>query len=180
MRAMLRTVGTPIAAIGIAISIVTVARAELPDCKSQRLTATQLAICYPGLFGTPSKQPRSPFDTANLIQQLSNAYSYYIDVKQCHEAKLAFGLFASDLEVERARNFAKRIEQLAKYDLDPVALDIFWTRVEVTKRNRGVVAIGEWRDASGRAPVACKWGGGGLPKELREQPPDSGRIVKDF
>jgi hypothetical protein len=110
---------------------------------------------------------------------LSNAYSYYIDVKQCHDAQLALGLFASDLEVERARNVVKRIESLVKPDLDSAALDIFWTRVELTKRNRVVAAIGEWRDASGRAPVACRWRLGG-PEEVREQAPDRGRIVKDF
>ena len=103
---------------------------------------------------------------------LSNAYSYYIDVKQCHKAKLAFGLFASDLDVERARNSVKRIEQLAKYDLDPVALDVFWTRVEVTKRNREIAAIGEWRNSSGGAPVSCRW--------QRYYGPDRGRIEKDF
>ncbi len=103
---------------------------------------------------------------------LNNAYSYYIDVKQCHEAQLALGLSASDLELERARNLVKRTERLAKPDLDPVALDIFWTRVEVTKRNRVADAIGEWRNSTGGAPVSCRW--------RRYYGPDRGRIEKDF
>ena len=176
----MRTVRTSLVATVLAVSVVTVARAAPPDCTSKRLNAMELAICFPGLFDTPPKHPRPPVDTANLIRVLSNAYSYYIDVKQCHEAQLALGLFASDLEVERARNLVRRIERLVKPDLDPAALDVFWTRVEVTKRNRVVVAIGEWRDADGRAPVACKWRSGRGSNAPSEQAPDSGRIVKDF
>jgi hypothetical protein len=138
---------------------------------SQRLDASQLAICFPGLFN-PGKQPRPPFDAAGLIRMLSNAYSYYIDVKQCHEAKLALGLFASELELERARNMVKRIESLVKPELDSATLDVFWTRVEVTKRNREIAAIGEWRNSSGGAPVSCKW--------QRYYGPNRARIEKDF
>ena len=171
MRTITRAVRTSIAATVLAISVVVVAHAAPPDCMSKRLDASQLPICFPGLFD-PGKQPRPPFDSAGLIRTLSNAYSYYIDVKQCHEAKLAFGLFASDLEVERLRNLLKRIEQLVKPELDSAALEVFWASVEVTKRNREVAAIGEWRNSSGGAPVSCRW--------QRYYGPDRGRIEKDF
>ena len=120
-----------------------------------------------------------PVDIAVLIRALSDANSYYIDVKRCREAQLALGLFASELEVERARNAVKRIEQLVKPHLDQATFDGLWRRVAATKRNRTPVAIGEWRDASGRAPVACRWGRG-EPRALPEQAQESGGVVKDF
>ena len=171
----MRTVRPAIAATVLAIGVVAVAHAAPPDCTSKRLDASQLAICYPGLLGPGPKQPAQPnppFDTAVAIQLLSNAYSYYIDVKQCHKAKLALGVFASWLDVEQARNRAKRIESLVKPVLDAAAMDVFWARIERTKRNREIAAIGEWRNASGGAPVSCRW--------RRYYGPDRDRIEKDF
>src|SRR5262249_31852371 len=47
----------------VELAIPAVARAAPPDCMSQRLNATEPAICYPGLFDTRPKQQGPPVDS---------------------------------------------------------------------------------------------------------------------
>jgi len=102
---------------------------------------------------------------------LRSAYSDYIDIRQCREARVSLGLYVSDLEIERAKYAVRRIEQAVKPHLDPATLDNLWSRVEATKRNRVVYSITD---------NTCTWRSEHLLKRLRDEVPDSGPIVKDF
>jgi hypothetical protein len=53
----MRTISTSIAATALLISVVTAARTAPLDCSSTRLSAIELAKCFPGLFGSPPQQP---------------------------------------------------------------------------------------------------------------------------
>ena len=57
----MRTIRTSIAASVLVISIVITARAAPLDCSSMRLSAMELAKCFPGLF---DRRPRQPVDDA--------------------------------------------------------------------------------------------------------------------
>jgi hypothetical protein len=123
--------------------------------------------CFPGLFGI---RPRQPVDTAKLVESaramLRNAYSAYIDIKQCREAQVGLGMYVSDQEMERARKAVRDIEQTVKRHLDPATFDDLWSRVEAAKRDRVVDKIVE------SPRITCVW--------RRGQVPDNGPIVKDF
>src|SRR5262245_45187385 len=140
----MRTIRTSIAATVLVIIAVTSARAAPLDCTSTRLLATELIKCFPWLVDT---RPRQPVDSAKLVESaralLRSAYSAYIDIKQCHEARVNLGLFASDLEMEQARQRVRSAEQVAKPHLDPATFDDLWSRAEPAKRNRVVKGITE-------------------------------------
>lgn len=170
----MRTTRTSIAATVLVISVVTAARAAPRDCTSIHLSAMELTGCFPGLVDT------RPVDTVKRVGMLGNAYAAYIDIKQCHEAPFGLGLYVSDQEVEWARKAVGRIEQAVKPHLDPATFDGLWSRVEATKRNRVIDRIVELRNDNSGARIACTWRYEDLLKVLREQVPDSGRIVKGF
>jgi hypothetical protein len=153
----MRMIRIIIALTVLVINLVTVARAAPPDCDD-------LATCFPRLFGMP------PFDNSELfegeVRVLRSAYSEYIDAKQCREARVALGLYVSDLEIEEAKYFVRRAEQAVKRELGPALLDDLWSQVVATKRNRVVDKIVE------SPRITCVW--------RRGDAPDNGRIVKDF
>jgi hypothetical protein len=162
----LRTITTSIAVTALVISGVAAARAEPLDCTSRWLLATDLTKCFPWMVDRP-------MTTAELVDELRKAYSAYIDFKQCHEARRRYvRAYVSDRGMEQAREAVRRIERAAKPRLDPEIFDSLWSRVEVTKRHRIVDSFVE------SARHGCMWRSDLL--KVQREPPDSGRIVKDF
>src|SRR5215467_7910216 len=125
----MRTIRIVIAATLLVISVVTAGRTAPLDCD-------QLASCFPRLFARP------PFDDSQLFEDqvsvLRSAYSEYIDVKECREARVALGLHVSDLEIEEAKYAVRRVEQMFKPDVGAVIMDDIWSQVVAAKRNRVV------------------------------------------
>jgi hypothetical protein len=112
------------------------------------------------------------------INILGTAYTSYVDVKRCQEARDGYAaIYISNPEMDQARNAVLTIEQTMKSKLDQnTTTDDVWSRVATTE-GRNFRPSGDYQEGT---RMLCRERLALLLSILREHAPERDTIKKDF